>query len=205
MQGPAVDDVFRKTTREQTADPELRRQCAKAIHHAATRLDAAYRLQMEAFSRARAEEVALLDGVIQHLRPALPALVEPLLVHDVTAPSRPALVHLRASLLFGEVPTTTAVWSARPVEGLFLLDDASFLRVGFTGAATRTGAGLLTLAADRLEALDSRRVLRDHALVDVTEALARALSGRTARRGARLRRLERQIERLKALRVLLGR
>ncbi len=199
----ALDDVFRKLTREQTADPELRRQCAETIHQEATRLDAVYRLQMEAFSRARAEEAAFLSGLIQQLRPALPALAEPLLVRDVSLPSRPGLIRLRAFLLYGETPATAALWSARRVEGLFLLDDASFLGVSFTGAASRTGSGPLALSADRLERLEVRHVLRDHPLADIADVLTRALDAQAGRRRMRVRDLEAYVGRLKALRVLL--
>jgi hypothetical protein len=204
MPTPALEDVFRRTTREQPPDPELRRQCGKAIQREATRLDIAYRLHMEAISRARAEEAALLLELIQHVRPALPALTGPLLLRDVSSSGRPALVHLRALLLFGEAPTTPVMWSPRRVEGLFLLDDMRFLRVSFTGGAQRTAGGQLALAADCLQGLDARGVLRDHSLVDVTDVLATALSSQTVRRRTQVREVEARVGRLQALRVLLG-
>jgi hypothetical protein len=205
MRTEALEDVSRRTTREQPPDPELRAQCAKAIQREATRLDVAYRLHMEAVSRARAEEAALLVELIQHVRPALPALTGPVLLRDVSSPGRPALVHLRAFLLFGEAPSTAAMWSARRVEGLFLLDDMRFLRVCFTGGALRTGGGQLALAADGLQGLDARGVLRDHSLADVTDVLATALCAQTARRRAQVRNVEAHVGRLQALRVLLAR
>ena len=120
MQAHAWDDVFRRTTRKQRPDPELRRRCASGIHAEATRLDAVDRLEMETVSRARAEEAAPLGDLVHGVRPALPALTGPLLVLDVRAPSRPARVHLRALLLFGATPAGAARGGPKRTEGLFL-------------------------------------------------------------------------------------
>jgi hypothetical protein len=198
-----LEEVSRRTTREQGPDAELRRLCSKGIHREATRLDAAYRLQMEAVSRARAEEAGLLSDLLQGVRPALPALARPLLVLDVSAPSRPGLLHLRALLLFGETPRATVRGSPVRVEGLFLLDDTSLLRVRFTGARTPTEVGQPAFAADRLEGLEVRRLLRDHGVADVADVLTRAISSETSRRRLQLRDVEWHVERLQALRALL--
>jgi hypothetical protein len=200
-----LEDVSRRTTREQAPDPDLRRRCADSIHRATTRLDAAYRLHMQAVSRARAEEAALLADVLKGVRVALPALVSPLLVLDVTSPGRPALLHLRGLLLFGERPRATVRGALGRVEGLFLLEDASLLRIRFTGATAPSEGRQVAYAADRLEGLDARHLLRDHGAGEVAGVLARALGTETARRLTGVRDVERHIERLRALRALLGR
>jgi hypothetical protein len=200
-----LDEFFRRTTREQSPDLELRRQCSKAIHREATRLDAAYRFQMEAVSRARAEEAALLGELIQGVRAALPALVSALLVRDVASPNRPRLVHLRALLLFGEMPRCAVRGSTGRLEGLFLLDDASFLRVRFTGAAAPNEAGQAAFPADRLEGLEARAVLRDHAVEEVADVLAQRIAAEAARRQSQVRAVESHVQRLKAVRILLAR
>jgi hypothetical protein len=197
--------VFRRATREQSPDPELRRRCVEGIHQAATRLDAAYRLHMQAVSRARAEEAALWGDVLRALRPALPALVTPLLVLDVSSPSRPGLLHLRALLLFGERPEATGRGRLARREGLFLLEDGCLVRIRFTGMTTPTELGKPAFAADRVEGLEARHLLRDHSAAEVADVLARALCTETARRQARVRDAEQHVERLRALRVLLGR
>src|SRR5277367_1396588 len=119
MRGQAWDDVFRRTTREQRPSPELRRQCASAIHLDATRLDSVYRLELETLSRARAEEAALLADLIRGAKPVLPALATPLLVLDVRAPSRSALMQLRVVLLFGAAPGMPVPGSQGRQESLF--------------------------------------------------------------------------------------
>jgi hypothetical protein len=205
VQERALDDIFRRTTREQRPDNELRRHCSRAIHREATRLDAAYRLQMEAVSRARAEEAALLTELIQGVRPALPALASALLVRDVTSPSRPGLVHLRALLLFGEMPQSTLRGTTGLMKGVFLLDDASFLRVRFTGASAPTEAGQLAFAADRLEGLDVRAVLRDHEVQEVADVLGLRITPQAARCQSQVRAVETHVKRLPAVRVLLAR
>jgi hypothetical protein len=205
VHAPAPEDVFEKPTREQAPELALRLACAKAIHREATRLDAAYRLQMEAVSRARTEEAALLSEVLLAVRPALPGLASPLLVLDVSARGRPGLVHLRAFLVFGETPETSLRASQAPVEGLFLLDDASFLRVRFTGATSPTPAGPRALVADRLEGVEVRGVLRDHPVQEVVDVLGRGIAAQAARRRAQVRDVEAQAARLQAVRVLLTR
>lgn len=199
------ETVFRQTTREQCPDIELRRRCMDALHKDATRLDALYRLEMEAVSRARAAETVLLGELIQGLRRALPALVSPLVLLDVRAASRPAPLHLRAFLLFGATPHPGVGGKPERTEGLFLLDDTAFLRVRFTGARASTQAGPSAFAADRLEGVDARGLLRDHGLLQVAEALARGIAERTARRRAHLRGARAHLERLESLRVLLRR
>ena len=139
------------------------------------------------------------------MRPALPGLASPLLVLDVSARGRPALVHLRAFLVFGESPEATLRQSQAPVEGLFLLDDASFLRVRFTGATSPTESGPRALVADRLEGVEVRGVLRDHPVQEVVDVLGRGIAAQAARRRAQVRDVEAQVGRLQALRVLLTR
>jgi hypothetical protein len=200
------DDVFRRTNRQRAPNPSLRSQCAIDIHHEATRLDVLYRLQMEAVSRARAEEAALLTDLVQGIRPALPALTSPLLLLDTHATSRPAVLHLRAFLLFGETPLATVEeGNPKRTEGLFLLDDAGFLRVLFTGLQTLSGVGHRPFSADRLEGLQVRDVLRDHSVADVADVLERGLAVQTARRRLHLGHMQAHVERLRSLRVLLGR
>jgi hypothetical protein len=198
-------DVFRRPTREQAPDAELRRFCAEALEKQATRLDAVYRLQMEAISRARAEEAALLEDVLDRVKPALPALASPLLVLDASAPSRPELLHLRALLLFGEIPRATTRLGSQSVEALLLREDAHFLHIRFTGLCTPTQLGRPAFAADRLEALEARHVLREHDVAEVADVLARALRVQTGWRRARVREAAAHVERLQALRVLLAR
>jgi hypothetical protein len=205
MHAPALDDVFRKATREQSPDPELRKECARTIHREATRLDAVYRRQMEVVSRARAEEAALLCDVLAAARPALPGLASPLLVLDVSLPSRPALLHLRAFLLFGATPEPGVRASQQPAEGLFLVDDATFLRVRFTGVTAPTDAGPRALCADRLEGVEVRGVLRDHGAQHVVDVLERGIAAQAARRRAQVRDVEAHVARLAALRTLLSR
>lgn len=200
-----LENLSRQTTREQAPDPDLRRRCADSIHRATTRLDAAYRLHMQAVSSARAEEAALLADILEGVRAALPALVSPLLVLDVSSPSRPVLVHLRGLLLFGDRPRATVRGGLGRVEGLFLLEDTSLLRIRFTGATTSSEVGQPAFAADRLEGLEARRLLRDHGAGEVAAVLARALGTETARRLTGVRDVEQHIERLKGLRALLGR
>lgn len=169
-------------------------------------MDVLYRLQLEAVGRARAEEAALLGDLVRALRPALPALMSPLLLLDVRAPSRPGLVHLQAFLLFGERPALgAAAESPARTEGLFLLDDATFLRVRFTGASAHTEAGRLAYSADRLEGLPQRCVLRDHSVSEVADELARGMAAQTARRRGHLAEAQAHIERLRSLRALLAR
>jgi hypothetical protein len=205
MQAHAWDEVFRRTTREQRPDAELRRRCASGIPAEATRLDAVYRLQMETLSSARAEEAALLGTLVQGVRPALPALASPLLLRDARAPKRPALVHLRALLPFGAMPAGLARGCAKGTECLFLLDDATFLRVRFTGATSPTDVGRPAFSADRLEGVEARGVLRDHGVAEVAEVLRRVIAAQTSRRRAHVRDAQVQLERLRSLRVLLGR
>jgi hypothetical protein len=176
-----------------------------AIHRDATRLDAVYRLEREAVSRARAEEAGLLGELIESVRPALPALMGPLLVLDLRAASRPALVHLRVLLLFGATPHPGVGGGPERTEGLFLLDDTTFLRVRFTGACASTENGHPAFGADRLEGVDARGVLRDHSLAQVAEVLARGIAERTARRRAHLRGAQAHLERLQSLRILFRR
>jgi hypothetical protein len=205
MHAPAPEDVFEKPTREQAPELALRLACAKAIHREATRLDTAYRQQMEAVSRARTEEAALLSEVLLAVRPALPGLASPLLILDGTARGRSALIHLRAFLVFGETPEASLRASQAPMEGLFLLDDASFLRVRFTGATSPAAAGTRALVADRLEGVDVRGVLRDHPVQEVVDVLGRGIAAQAARRRAQVRDVEAQVARLQAVRVLLTR
>jgi hypothetical protein len=202
---PLQDSIFRRLTREQSPDPELRRKCVEGIQQAATRLDAAYLLHMQTVSRARAEEAALFGDILRALGPVLPALATPLLVLDVSSPGRPALLHLRAMLLFGERPPPAVPGRLGQTEGLFVLEDASLLRIRFTGLTTPTEVGQPAFAADRLEGLEARHLLRDHGAAEVADVLARALCTETARRLVRVRDAERHIARLRALRVLLGR
>ncbi|MGO8971633.1 MAG: hypothetical protein ACLQDQ_18900 [Myxococcaceae bacterium] len=198
----AWDSVFRHPTREQRPDARLRAR-AGALCEAATRLDAVYRLRMELVSRARAEEAALLGDVLDALRPALPALARPLLLMDSSAPGRPKLLHLRALLLFGETPKPRAPSSPKPLEGLFLLEDAAFLRVGFSGETVPAGCGGRAFAAQCLEAVEVRRVLRDHALEDVASVLHAAITAETGQRRAQASDAAALLARLQALRVLL--
>jgi hypothetical protein len=205
MQGQAWDEVFRRTTREQRPSPELRRQCANGLHVEAMRLDNVYRLELETRARARAEETALLGELIQGVRPALPALATPLLVLDVRAPSRPALLHLRAVLLFGPAPGLPTAAGPRRMESLFLLDDVRFLRLHFTGPAAFSDVDRPAFHVDRLEGVEAQGVLRDHGLEEVVDALVHAIASQTSRRRANLRDAQARIERLRSLRVLLGR
>lgn len=205
MAAQAWDEVFRRTTREQRPCPELRHRCASGIHVEATRLDVVYRLEMETLSQGRAEEAALLDDLIRGVRPALPALASPLLVLDVSAPSRPALVHLRAFLLFGAKPDWAPRGGSKRTEGLFLLDDATFVRLRFTGATAPTDVGRPAFSADRLEGVETRGVLRDHGVAEVADVLARAIAAQTWRRRGHIREAQVRVERLRSLRVLLGR
>ncbi len=196
------DSVFRRPTREQRPDARLRAR-AGAVSEAATRLDAAYRLHMEVVTSARAEEAALLSTVLAAVRPSLPALVRPLLVLDTSAPGRPELLHLRAVLVLGETPRPTAAGSPKPLEGLFLLEDAAFLRVRFTGKAVPVQGGRLAFAATHLEAVDVRRVLRDHALDDIAAVLHTAITAETMQRRAQAGEVAGHLARLQALRLLL--
>ncbi len=198
----AWDRVFRRPPREQRPDARLRAR-AGALCEAATRLDAAYRLHMEVVSRARAEEAALLGAVLEAVRPALKALARPLLLLDTSAPGRPELLHLRAFLLWGETPKPRAPTSPKPLEGLFLLEDAAFLRVGFTGETVPAGCGRRAFAAHRLERVDVRGVLRDHALDDVASVLHAAITAETRQRREQASDATAQLARLQALRVLL--
>ncbi len=198
------DVVFRRPTREQPPEPALLRR-AQTLPEAATRLDAAYRMQLEAVSRAHAEEAALLGALLEGVRAALPALVQPLVLLDVGAPSRPQLLHVRTVLVFGEMPRPTPLATQQTREGLFLREDASFLGVRFTGATTRTEGGHIAFATDQLEAVELGRVLRDHTLDDVAGALQQALSAQTIHRHARTREVAAYVGRLQALRLLLGR
>jgi hypothetical protein len=90
-------------------------------------------------------------------------------------------------------------------EALFLLEDGTLLRIRFTGATTSSEVGQPAFAADRLEGLEARRLLRDHGAGEVAAVLARALGTETARRLTGVRDVEQHIERLKGLRALLGR
>ncbi len=158
---------------------------------------------MQAVSRARKAEVALMQGLLQSVRPVLPALARPLRLVDVGAPGRPQHVHCRAILLFGRLPgPRTPVPQAR--EGLFLLEDCTFLRVRFTGATAPAAGGQLVLAAERLEGVDVRGVLRDHDVEAVTSVLLAAVAAETAHRRGRTREVAAYAARLEAVRVLLG-
>ncbi len=194
--------LFQRPTPEAPRKPSASETAAKTVGHAATRLDAAYRRQMEAVSKARAEEAALLCTILAGVRAALPALVSPLLLLDVSARGRPSLLHLRALPLFGNAPQPRTA-SPGPMESLFLLEDGTFLRVRFTGATTLTDEGRLALAADRLEGIDVRHVLRDHQVEEVAAVLQRALSHQTTRREAQARDAAAYVARLQALRLLL--
>ncbi len=198
-----TDSASRRPTREQPPHPALLGPLPDALRAEATRLDAAYQLQMEAVSQARKAEVALLEALLQSVRPVLPALARPLRLVDVGAPGRPQHVHCRAILLFGRLPgPKTPIPQAR--EGLFLLEDSTFLRVRFTGAATAAAGGQLALAAERLEGVDVRGVLRDHDVEAVTTVLLAAMAAETAHRRGRTREVAAYAARLDAVRVLLG-
>jgi hypothetical protein len=205
MPAQTLDDVFRQTTREQRPSPELRRQCANGLHLQATRLDSVYRLELETLSRARAEEAGLLCELLTSIRPALPALATPLLVLDVSAPRRSPLVHLRAVLLFGPPPGVPQAEGSRRNQSLFLLDDASFLRLRFTGPASLADVGRPAFHVDRLEGVQPRGVLRDHGVEQLADALARAIAAQTSRRQANVQQAQGHVERLRSLRVLLRR
>ena len=86
-----------------------------------------------------------------------------------------------------------------------LLEDGTFLRVCFTGSRTWTEAGRSAFAVDRLEGVELRRLLRDHSLAELIDVLLRALSEHHLRRTAQARDTQTHLERLQALRVLLGR
>jgi hypothetical protein len=187
------------TSHERAPSAELGRLLtARDIHHSATRLDALYQAQMASVGRARAEEAALLKQLVQAVRPALVALVEPLLLLDVRAPKRPVLLPLRALRVFGEGPARGS-----RSEGLFLLEDARFLRLRFTGATEAVHPGRVAWGAELVEPLDSRRVLREHHVEDVARALAEALCAQTTRRRRQVRDTEAHLERLRAVRTLL--
>ncbi len=198
-----ADSASRRPTREQPPHPALLRPGPETLSAEVTRLDAAYRLQMEAVSRARKAEVALLGTLLQSVQPVLPALARPLRLLDVGAPGRPQRVHLRAILLFGHFPGSRTS-PPEAGEGLFLLEDGMFLGVRFTGATARTQGGQLTFAADRLEGVDLRGVLRDHDLEQVTAALLEAVAAEAALRRGRARDIAGYAARLEAVRVLLG-
>lgn len=109
-------------------------------------------------------------------------------------------------LAFWSAPTLAGVvGSPTPTEGLFLIDDGTFLRVRFTGISATTEAGRLAYAVDRLEGLLQRGVLRDHSVAEVADALARGMAAQTAHRRTRLVGAQAHVERLRSLRVLLGR
>jgi len=199
-----ADSLSRQPTREQPPHPALLRPRPEALRTEATRLDAAYRLQLEAVSRARKAEVALLGTLLQSLQPVLPALARPLQLLDVRAPGRPQHLHFRAILLFGDLPgPRTASPAAR--EGLFLLEDGTFLRVRFTAATTPADGGRLPVfASERIEGVDVRGVLRDHDVEEVMAVLLGALAAETAHRRARSHEIAAYAARLEAVRVLLA-
>jgi len=200
---PTADSASRRRTREQPPDPALLRSHPEALRAEANRLNAAYHLQMEAVSRARRAEVALLETLLQGIRPILPALVRPLGLLHAGARGCPQRIHLRATLLFGHLPGQRTA-SSRACEGLFLLEDATFVRVRFSGATAPADGGQLTFAAERLEGVDARGVLRDHAVEEVADVLLAAMAAETAHRRGRTRGVAAYAARLEAVRVLLG-
>lgn len=202
MPAPTAPDAFHRRTREQPPDPALLEECSQALREQATRLDVTYRLQMEAVSRARQEEAALLRTVLEAVRPALSALARPLLLLDVTAPGRPERLQLRGFPVFGELPRPRAAGSPREV--LLLLENATFLRVHFSGPVLPSEAGRLPFAVRGLEGVDLRHVLRDHAVDEVMAVLLQAISSETAYRRSQARDTEAHVARLQALRLLLA-
>jgi hypothetical protein len=90
-------------------------------------------------------------------------------------------------------------------EGPFLLDDATFLRLRFTGYSASTESGQAAFDAERLEGVGVRGVVRDHDVAEVAEVLLQGIARRTSRRRAQLCDAQAHLERLQSLRILLRR
>ena len=194
-----------QTTRDGVPDSLLLAHLSRDIHRRCTRLDAAYQTRMRAISRSRAEQSAVLDQLLGNLRRVLPALVEPLSLLEVNSATRVGLLHLRGTLLLGERPPfgdDSAERDARR-EGMFLLDDGGLLRARFTGWCRYVDLPRPLWEVDRLERLEARHLLREHALTEVVDGMVRRLIEATRRYRLERRTLQNELHRLRLVQDLL--